>query len=66
MEWVFQAYQYKIFDIFSKLQNDDNSSGIGSIVKRIIEFYKEGFGLKAKKKWELLFFFTIPKDHGTA
>jgi signal transduction histidine kinase len=29
-----QAYQYKIFDIFSKLQNDDNSSGIGlSIVK---------------------------------
>jgi signal transduction histidine kinase len=30
-----QAYQYKIFDIFSKLQNDDNSSGIGlSIVKK--------------------------------
>ena len=62
-----QAYQYKIFDIFSKLQNDDNSSGIGlSIVKRIIEFYKGRIWLESQEKVGTTFFFTIPKDHGTA
>ncbi len=60
-----QAYQHKIFDIFSKLQNDDNSSGIGlSIVKRIIEFYKGRIWLESQEKVGTTFFFTIPKDHG--
>lgn len=59
------AYQHKIFDIFSKLQNDDNSSGIGlSIVKRIIEFYKGRIWLESQEKVGTTFFFTIPKDHG--
>jgi light-regulated signal transduction histidine kinase (bacteriophytochrome) len=60
-----QAYQHKIFDIFSKLQNDDNSSGIGlSIVKRIIEFYKGRIWLQSQEKVGTTFFFTIPKNHG--
>lgn len=60
-----QAYQHKIFDIFSKLQNDDKSSGIGlSIVKRIIEFYKGRIWLESQEKVGTTFFFTIPKDHG--
>jgi signal transduction histidine kinase len=51
---------------FSKLQNDDNSSGIGlSIVKRIIEFYGS-LAWKPRKGMGTTFFFTIPKDHGTA
>jgi light-regulated signal transduction histidine kinase (bacteriophytochrome) len=60
-----QAYQHKIFDIFSKLQNDDNSSGIGlSIVKRIIEFYKGRIWLQSQEKVGTTFFFTIQKNHG--
>jgi light-regulated signal transduction histidine kinase (bacteriophytochrome) len=60
-----KAYQQKIFDIFSKLQNDDNSSGIGlSIVKRIIEFYKGRIWLESQEKVGTTFFFTIPIHHG--
>lgn len=60
-----QAYQHKIFDIFSKLQNDGNSSGIGlSIVKKIIAFYKGRIWLESQEKVGTTFFFTLPKHHG--
>ena len=62
-----KAYQQKIFDIFSKLQNDDNSSGIGlSIVKKIIEFYNGQIWLKSQEGIGTTFYFTIAKDNGTA
>ena len=62
-----KAYQQKIFDIFSKLQNDDNSSGIGlSIVKKIIEFYNGQIWLESQEGIGTTFYFTIAKDNGTA
>ena len=57
-----QAYYTKIFDIFSKLQNDATSSGIGlSIVKRIIEFYHGKIWLESQQEIGTTFYFTIPK-----
>ena len=59
---ISQAYYTKIFDIFSKLQNDATSSGIGlSIVKRIIEFYHGKIWLESQQEIGTTFYFTIPK-----
>lgn len=61
-----KAYQNKIFEIFSKLKNDDSSSGIGlSIVKKIIEFYKGKIWLDSEENVGTTFYFTIAKKHGT-
>ncbi|NRT13249.1 ATP-binding protein [Flavobacterium sp. 14A] len=61
------AYQSKIFEVFSKLQNDGNSSGIGlSIVKKIIEYYKGRIWLESQEKVGSTFYFTIPKTNGAA
>ena len=61
------AYQSKIFEVFSKLQNDGNSSGIGlSIVKKIIEYYKGRIWLESQEKVGTTFYFTIPKTNGAA
>ncbi|AWG20464.1 two-component sensor histidine kinase [Flavobacterium faecale] len=60
-----EAYQTKIFDVFTKLQNDGMSSGIGlSIVKKIIQFYKGKIWLESQVKVGTTFYFTIPKDNG--
>lgn len=62
-----QQYQTKIFDIFSKLENNDPSSGIGlSIVKKIIDFYNGTIWLESQENIGTTFYFTIPKENGTA
>ncbi|MCZ8196968.1 MAG: ATP-binding protein [Flavobacterium sp.] len=58
-----ERYQTKIFDIFSKLDNNDQSSGIGlSIVKKIIDLYGGKIWLESQEKVGTTFFFTIPNE----
>ena len=60
-------YQTKIFDLFSKLENTDQSSGIGlSIVKKIIDFYGGKIWLKSQEAIGTTFYFTLPKQNGTS
>lgn len=60
-----EVYQSKIFDIFSKLHNDGNSSGIGlSIVKKIIDYYNGKIWLESQEHIGSTFYFTIPKNNG--
>ena len=57
-----ERYQSKIFDIFSKLENNDQSSGIGlSIVKKIIEVYEGKIWLESQEGKGSTFYFTLPK-----
>lgn len=57
-----EQYQTRIFDIFSKLKNNDPSSGIGlSIVKKIIDFYNGTIWLESQENIGTTFYFTIPK-----
>jgi light-regulated signal transduction histidine kinase (bacteriophytochrome) len=61
-----EQYQNKIFEIFSKLENNDQSSGIGlSIVKKIIDLYGGKIWLESQEKVGSTFYFTIPKQNGT-
>jgi signal transduction histidine kinase len=47
----------------SLLDSNNKSSGIGlSIVKKIIDFIKEEFGWRVRKR--TTFYFTIPKTNG--
>lgn len=60
-----EKYHTKVFDIFSKLENNDPSSGIGlSIVKKIIEFYKGKIWLESQEGIGTTFYFTIAKENG--
>jgi signal transduction histidine kinase len=60
---IAEAY-HKIFKVFTKLDSNNKSSGIGlSIVKKIIDFIKEEFGWRVRKKGTT-FYFTIPKTNG--
>jgi len=62
-----EKYQSKIFDIFSKLENNDSSSGIGlSIVKKIIDFYNGKIWLESQENKGTIFYFTIARENGTA
>lgn len=62
-----EQYQTKIFNIFSKLENNDPSSGIGlSIVKKIIDFYHGTIWLDSEEGIGTTFYFTISKNYGTA
>lgn len=62
-----EQYQSKIFDIFSKLENNDPSSGIGlSIVKKITDFYNGSIWLESQENIGTTFYFTIAKNNGTA
>jgi len=64
---IADIYQKKIFDMFSKLENNDSSPGIGlSIVKKIIEFYKGKIWLESQEGKGTVFYFTIAKANGTA
>jgi light-regulated signal transduction histidine kinase (bacteriophytochrome) len=61
-----EQYQNKIFEIFSKLENNDQSSGIGlSIVKKIIDLYGGKIWLESQEKVGSTFYFTLPKQNGT-
>lgn len=62
-----ERYQHKIFDLFSKLENNDQSSGIGlSIVKKIIDLYGGTIWLESQEGIGTTFYFTIPKQNGTS
>lgn len=62
-----ERYQEKIFDLFSKLENKDQSSGIGlSIVKKIIDLYGGKIWLESQEGLGTTFYFTIAKENGTA
>ncbi|MEL1240890.1 sensor histidine kinase [Flavobacterium flavipallidum] len=59
---IAEIYHDKIFKIFTKLENNNNSSGIGlSIVKKIIDFYKGKIWLESQEKVGTTFYFTLPK-----
>jgi signal transduction histidine kinase len=58
-----EKYQNKIFEVFSKLHNNDPSSGIGlSIVKKIINIYNGRIWLESQKNIGTTFHFTLPKN----
>ncbi|WP_348822815.1 sensor histidine kinase [Flavobacterium aestuarii] len=55
-----EAYLAKIFNIFTKLDNSDTSSGIGlSIVKKIIQFYNGKIWVESTVNEGATFFFTL-------
>ncbi|WP_116790428.1 sensor histidine kinase [Flavobacterium psychrotrophum] len=58
-----KAYFEKIFNIFTKLDNNDNSSGIGlSIVKKIVAYYQGRIWLESTENEGTTFYFTLPHD----
>ncbi len=58
-----ERYQNKIFNLFSKLENTDQSSGIGlSIVKKIIDLYGGRIWLESQETIGTTFYFTLPKQ----
>lgn len=57
-----EAYFQKIFNIFTKLDNNSQSSGIGlSIVKKIVAFYNGSIWLESTEHEGTTFYFTLPK-----
>jgi signal transduction histidine kinase len=49
--------------LFSKLENNDQSSGIGlSIVKKIIDLYGGKIWLESQEAIGTTFYFTLPKQ----
>ena len=59
------AYHAKIFKVFTKLESNNKSSGIGlSIVKKIIDFYQGRVWLESQEKVGSTFYFSIPKNDG--
>ena len=54
------AYFDKIFNVFTKLDSKDQSSGIGlSIVKKIVHFYGGRIWVESTEGAETTFFFTL-------
>ncbi|WP_459926436.1 sensor histidine kinase [Flavobacterium covae] len=59
-------YFNKIFNVFTKLENDNNLSGIGlSIVKKIVLFYRGKIWVESQENEGSTFYFTLSKQHGT-
>lgn len=57
-----KAYFEKIFNIFTKLDNNTQSSGIGlSIVKKIMDRYQGRIWPESKEHEGTTFYFTLPK-----
>ncbi len=55
-------YFDKIFQVFQKLENDSNSTGIGlSIVKKIVMYYDGEIWLESQLEKGTSFYFTLPK-----
>jgi signal transduction histidine kinase len=64
---ISEKYQHKIFDIFSKLESNTKSTGIGlSIVKKIIDLYGGKIWLESQETIGTTFYFTLPKQNGTS
>ena len=56
------AYFHKIFQVFQKLENDSESTGIGlSIVKKIVHFYDGKIWLDSAERVGTTFYFTLPQ-----
>ena len=57
------TYFERIFKVFTKLESNNSSSGIGlSIVKKIVQFYNGEVWLESEKEIGTTFYFTIPKS----
>ena len=55
-------YQASIFDMFKKLENNENATGIGlALVKKIVNSYKGEIWLNSDVGEGTTFFFTIKK-----
>nr|WP_315254850.1 ATP-binding protein [uncultured Flavobacterium sp.] len=64
---ISEKYQHKIFGIFSKLESNTKSTGIGlSIVKKIIDLYGGKIWLESQETIGTTFYFTLPKQNGTS
>lgn len=62
-----EAYFDKIFKVFTKLESNTHSSGIGlSTVKKIVNFYGGDIWLESTENAGTTFYFTLPKNHGEA
>lgn len=60
--WIHSNYHDRIFKVFTKLDSNNFSSGIGlSIVKKIVQFYKGEVWLESQINIGSTFFFSIPK-----
>ncbi len=58
-----KAYHEKIFNIFTKLENNTNSSGIGlSVVKKIVETYKGQIWVESELGQGTTFFIKLNKS----
>ena len=57
------AYFEKVFNVFTKLESDNQSSGIGlSIVKKIVKYYQGNIRLKSIENEGTIFYFTLKND----
>lgn len=64
---IAQKYHERIFNVFTKLDNDTQAPGIGlSIVKKIISLYNGEVWLESEEKKGTTFYFTLPKNNGKA
>lgn len=62
---ISEKYQKKVFDIFTKLNSNSRSTGIGlSIVKKIIDLYGGKISIKSQEKIGTTFYFTLPNQNG--
>ncbi|MFK7033318.1 sensor histidine kinase [Flavobacterium oreochromis] len=58
-------YFDKIFNVFTKLESNNKSSGIGlSIVKKIVQFYNGTIWVESQENEGATFYFTLPKLYG--
>jgi len=63
---IAEKYHDKIFKIFTKLDSNNQNSGVGlSIVNKIIQYYKGSIWLESKENIGTIFYFTLPKNYGT-
>ncbi|SHJ28690.1 sensor histidine kinase [Pseudozobellia thermophila] len=57
-----EQYQSKIFDMFNRLDNDSNATGIGlSLIKKIINLYEGDIDLESTVDQGTTFYFTLKK-----
>ena len=57
------VYFDRIFKVFTKLESNNSSSGIGlSIVKKIVQFYNGEIWLESQPEIGTTFYFTLPKN----
>ena len=60
---ISETYFDRIFKVFTKLESNNTSSGIGlSIVKKIVQFYNGDIWLESQEGIGATFYFTLPKN----